>query len=165
MTGIRTFLAVTALGTTLGVSTLIWLDRQEPKEDPWESAHIVILDPGGSVMTRWAEYLLFETDDDFRLRIEGPCASACTFFLGNVSLDKVCYGDNANLGFHGAWAMGEGYLPDFTEFILRHVYPHEVSTWLRTRWDPSEQVNDPVNLDLIWTSPATFGIQHCEDVL
>lgn len=135
--------------------------------NPWDDARKVSVDLGGPVFERWADYIEMGVDGQ-KLQIHGPCASACTFFLKTVPLENVCYGEHAMLGFHGASARGITgpiYIESVTRFMLNVIYPEHVKDWLLERWDPTEQVDDPNNLDLIWTSPATFGVQKCEDVL
>lgn len=146
-----------------------YLFAQPSDPNPWDNAEIVSADLGGPLFPRYGHYVEKGLDKDYRLRIEGPCASACTFFLKPVPKENVCYGPLGKFGFHGVWVPtfgGTKYEPNVTQYMLDHIYPPEVSYWLTNQdWDPAEQVEDPQNLDMIWTSPATFGIQKCEEVI
>jgi hypothetical protein len=68
--------------------------------------------------------------------IDGPCLSACTMVLGDVSHDKICVTPHANLGFHAAYDLGpKGRAVtnlEATQLLYSH-YPSPVQAWIAAR--------------------------------
>lgn len=77
---------------------------------------------GGNVRqydARWAEH----AREGARVRIVGPCQSACTVLLGHIPRSDICVTPNASFGFHTAKsAVGTS--------ILRGAYSADISAWI-----------------------------------
>ncbi len=69
--------------------------------------------------TRW-ELLARE---GARVRIVGPCQSACTALLGHIPRDRICVTPQAGFGFHLA------HLSQATA-TLWHGYPADIKAWI-----------------------------------
>jgi hypothetical protein len=58
-----------------------------------------------------------------RIRMVGPCQSACTVLIGRIPRSRICVMPQARFGFHLATA------PSATE-ILWETYPADIRTWI-----------------------------------
>jgi hypothetical protein len=79
-------------------------------------------DRGGYVfmyVSRW-EKLQAER---VKVRIVGPCLSACTVLLGYIPRKDICVTEKASLGFHMAT------FPMVTQQLM-DIYPEDFRTWL-----------------------------------
>jgi hypothetical protein len=72
-----------------------------------------------------------------RVRIVGPCVSACTVLLSYVPRQNICVTRNAYLGFH--WAtiafhtqeLWSAYPPDIRQWISQHGGLTDQMIWLQ----------------------------------
>lgn len=79
-------------------------------------------DHGGRVAdydARWAMH----AHDGARVRIVGPCQSACTVLLGHIPRSRICVTPQASFGFHLA------HLSQATG-TLWHGYPADIKAWI-----------------------------------
>jgi hypothetical protein len=58
-----------------------------------------------------------------KVRIIGPCVSACTVLVGYIPRQNICVMPNAHLGFH--WATTEFHTQE-----LWNVYPPDIRQWI-----------------------------------
>ena len=58
-----------------------------------------------------------------KVRIIGPCVSACTVLVGYIPRRNICVMPNAHLGFH--WATTEFHTQE-----LWNVYPPDIRQWI-----------------------------------
>jgi hypothetical protein len=58
-----------------------------------------------------------------RVRIVGPCQSACTVLLGHIPRGRICVMPNASFGFHLA------HLPSATATLWR-AYQSDIRAWI-----------------------------------
>lgn len=132
---------------------------------------VVYSSPGGSIFEFIDSYNKMGQTGQ-KLEIRGVCASACTFFLGLVPKENVCYSDRAYLGFHGVYSGGLFSPPTFnqpmTEWTYNYVYPQEVIEKLNTLgWSMEHDVDTTkYPTGMIWQK-ADFlkglGYKKCED--
>jgi hypothetical protein len=72
-----------------------------------------------------------------RVRIVGPCVSACTVLVGYIPRAHICVTPNAYLGFHWATTafhtqeLWNAYPPDIRQWISQHGGLTNQLTWLR----------------------------------
>lgn len=120
--------------------------------------------PGG-VVTEFIEYYIALRDRGDRLIIAGPCASACTLFLGIMSRDRVCGIPNkARLGFHTASEMDPRF-PMVVEHSVTgtayiwSLYPEAVRRLVRIGGWNGDNPTTP-HPDLVWldTDNGLFSI-------
>ena len=77
---------------------------------------------GGSVAAydaRWAGL----AGQGVKVRIVGPCQSACTVLLGRIPRSRICVTPEASFGFHLA------HTAQATE-TLRHAYASDIRAWI-----------------------------------
>lgn len=80
-------------------------------------------------------------DEGKYLRINGLCASACTYFMKLIPSNHVCATDRAEFYFHGIYNM-LGFNKEFTQLLHPIVYPEYVLNLLKERgFDGSEDVD------------------------
>jgi hypothetical protein len=82
-------------------------------------------DHGGSVAAynaRWARLAA----RGVKVRIVGPCQSACTVLLGHIPRSRICVTPNASFGFHTAKR------PDMTALLWRS-YGGDIKGWINAR--------------------------------
>ena len=75
-------------------------------------------DHGGlvtSYVSQWAQF----ASQKAKVRIAGPCASACTVLTGYIPRKDICVTPNGSLGFHQATMQ-------FATDILLKVYPQDI---------------------------------------
>ncbi len=68
-----------------------------------------------------------------KVRIVGPCVSACTVLVGYIPRQDICVMPNAYLGFH--WAT-----TDFHTQELWSVYPADIRQWISQHGGLTNQV-------------------------
>jgi hypothetical protein len=78
---------------------------------------------GGHVPQYAARWAALAERDDVKVRIVGPCQSACTVLLGHISRNKICVTPSASFGFHLA------HNPSSTS-ILRSAYQTDITGWI-----------------------------------
>lgn len=159
-----TYIGVT---TTLGLAALIGvLAYSTPAQKPFQ----IFSSPGGSVFEFINNYG-FIRENKTPLEVRGVCASACTFFLGLLPKEQVCYDDRAYLGFHGVYRGGFMSKPEFdqpmTEWTYNYVYTPEVINKLKTLgWSMDYDIDYSKNpTGLIWVGPEfmkELGYQKCD---
>jgi hypothetical protein len=100
---------------------------------------------GGSVAAydaRWAGLAA----RGVKVRIVGPCQSACTVLLGHIPRDAICVTPGASFGFHLA------HRQDATETLL-HAYSSDIRAWIDRNGGLSDQ--------FIWLrAPEIFSYFH-----
>jgi hypothetical protein len=93
-------------------------------------------DHGGSV----AEYDATWADNavrGVRVRIVGPCQSACTVLLGHIPRKRICVTPDAAFGFHLAHlqsateTLWRAYQPDIRAWINQHGGLTQDFIWMR----------------------------------
>lgn len=72
--------------------------------------------------TRWAA----NAARGVKVRIVGPCKSACTVLLGHIPRSRICVTPKASFGFHLA------RLQTATDTLWR-AYPSDIQTWINQR--------------------------------
>lgn len=132
---------------------------------------VVYSSPGGAIF-EFIGYYNKVANEKSKLEIRGVCASACTFFLGLVPKERVCYDDKAYLGFHGVYSGGFFSPPVFnkvmTEWTYDYVYTPEVIKKLNELgWSIEHDVDQEAHpTGLIWTKGEflkDLGYQKCAD--
>jgi hypothetical protein len=92
----------------------------------WSAETIDVSDNhGGNVRqydARWAEY----GRQGVRVRIVGPCQSACTVLLAHIPRGNICVTGNASLGFHLAKSA-------YGTATLWNAYPADIQAWINAR--------------------------------
>ena len=102
--------------------------------DPVLKEMTIFFSPGGNYFT-FNEQFNNAASLGFLVRIDGPCASACTLALRNT---HVCITPRARLGFHAAAtekAVGRGRRvllidSEFTKQVFYAQYPTWVQKWV-----------------------------------
>lgn len=148
----------------LGVSTYGYVEKQK-----WENAEVITLDGGGSIFEYIEKYNRWRAEGK-KVRIEGHCMSACTYFLGLMPREDVCVSDYAYLGFHGVYInfMGQMFfIPEYSLWVRDYVYDKATVDFLLTKgFDfQTDVVSAPGQLGMIWAAGAELGVQSCEDVV
>jgi hypothetical protein len=68
-----------------------------------------------------------------RVVVDGTCNSACTLLLGSVPRERICFTEQASLGFHAAWQFDDSgrpvASPSWTRVLWRN-YPRPIRTWI-----------------------------------
>ena len=95
------------------------------------AAVVITNDRGGSVSGYRAKYAGYAAQG-LKIRIEGPCLSACTLLTIYIPNDNICIMPAAVLGFH---AERNGYgkedtLNNIDSLSLTFEYPQDISNWL-----------------------------------
>lgn len=88
-------------------------------------------DHGGSVVQydkRWAGLAA----RGVRVKIVGPCQSACTVLLGHIPRSRICVTPNASFGFHLAKKTR-------ATAILRNAYQSDIKGWIAKHGGLTEQ--------------------------
>jgi len=89
-------------------------------------------DPGGRIDQYLDRYNQIRLSGQ-RVVVDGTCNSACTLLLGSVPRDKICFTEQASLGFHSAWQFDDSgrpvASPSWTRVLWRN-YPRSVRTWI-----------------------------------
>lgn len=164
---LTTLAAVAALGLSAVFATPVITDLVKPEEKP---AVQVFSNPGGSIFEFINTYGQLR-ESGTKVEIRGVCASACTFFLGLLPKEQVCYDDRAYLGFHGVYMGGFLTAPIFdqpmTQWTYNYVYTPEVVNKLKTiGWSMEHDVDRNIHpTGLIWQKGdflKDLGYQKCD---
>ena len=68
-----------------------------------------------------------------RVVVDGTCNSACTLLLGSVPRERICFTEQASLGFHSAWQFDDSGRPVASPLwtrVLWRNYPGPIRTWI-----------------------------------
>lgn len=125
---------------------------------------VVVKDSPGGYAPDFVSYYEALDKNGIPLRIEGPCISACTFFLGTMHPSLVCATDAAEFGFHGVYEGIEGYFSKkWTAEYHSKYYPEPVREALaEAGFDGSKDVDKKAHPDgLIHLSRQTLAIRRC----
>lgn len=92
-----------------------------------EEIHVVTHDTGGSVIARWHEVTNLRVEGT-EVRIEGPCMSSCTMYLG---LPNTCVSPSASFGFHGprSGTTGRSLADTSAARLMASHYPPVLRNW------------------------------------
>ena len=89
-------------------------------------------DPGGRIDQYLDRYNQIRLSGQ-HVVVDGTCNSACTLLLGSVPRDKICFTEQASLGFHAAWQFDDAgrpvASPSWTRVLWRN-YPRPIRTWI-----------------------------------
>jgi hypothetical protein len=89
-------------------------------------------DPGGRIDQYLDRYNQIRLSGQHVI-VDGTCNSACTLLLGSVPREKICFTEQASLGFHSAWQFDDAgrpvASPSWTR-VLWHNYPRPIRTWI-----------------------------------
>jgi len=89
-------------------------------------------DPGGRIDQYLDRYNQIRLSGQHVI-VDGTCNSACTLLLGSVPRDKICFTEQASLGFHSAWQFDDAgrpvASPSWTRVLWRN-YPRPIRTWI-----------------------------------
>jgi hypothetical protein len=92
----------------------------------------ILASPGGDVVPFLK---LFETlrYSGERVIIDGPCYSACTLVLSEISRNRICVTSRAVLGFHAARLVdqdGREYDASDATRLMAASYPAAIRAWI-----------------------------------
>lgn len=89
-------------------------------------------DPGGRIDQYLAKYNQIRLSGQ-HVVVDGTCNSACTLLLGSVPRERICFTEQASLGFHSAWQFDDSgrpvASPSWTRVLWRN-YPPAIRTWI-----------------------------------
>lgn len=118
----------------LGVLALAGAVALNPSlQSPQTKTETVYGDPGGDIFTFMSHYQQMK-DSHEKLRVDGVCASACTYFLNILPQDSVCATDQAWFGFHGVYSGFGGFNEPFTQWSQAIAYPQFVRDLLKNEY-------------------------------
>jgi hypothetical protein len=98
---------------------------------------IDISDGNGGLISAYQNQWAALAAQGVRVRIVGPCVSACTILLSYVSRRNICVTPNAYLGFHWATTafhtqeLWSAYPPDIRQWISQHGGLTDHVIWLQ----------------------------------
>jgi hypothetical protein len=78
---------------------------------------------GGLLSTYQTQWSTTPAARGVKVRIVGPCVSACTILVGYIPRNNICVMPSAYLGFH--WAT-----TDFHTQGMWSVYPPDIRQWI-----------------------------------
>jgi len=84
---------------------------------------VEITDDHGGLVTSYVSQWSQLASQGVKVRIAGPCASACTVLTGYIPRKDICVTPNGSLGFHQATAQ-------FATDILLQAYPQDIRDWI-----------------------------------
>jgi hypothetical protein len=88
-------------------------------------------DPGGSITTYVTWYERISKIPGARLVIDAPCVSACTIALAYFDKTNMCITERGSFGFHlGDWGQGDEINRNYTQMLVRMMYPEWVQKWI-----------------------------------
>lgn len=97
------------------------------------NALVVIREDGGGIIRSYLQYYQIIRASGDEIRLEGKCYSACTIFTGVIPSNRVCFTDEAELGFHSAsYAIDRSYARNATLEIYEG-YPPRLKQMLKDR--------------------------------
>jgi hypothetical protein len=81
-----------------------------------------------------------------KVRISGPCVSACTILAGYIPREDICVTPNGSFGFHLA-------IPAFVTPTLWKDYPPDIQAWITRKGG--------LTLQLLWLqAPEIYRFFH-----
>jgi len=89
-------------------------------------------DPGGRIDQYLDRYNQIRLSGQ-RVVVDGTCNSACTLLLGSVPRERICFTEQASLGFHSAWQFDDSGRPVASPLwtrVLWRNYPRPIRTWI-----------------------------------
>ena len=95
--------------------------------------------PGGQV-TVFMDFWQALERSGVRVKIDGVCISACTFFLAYFPEDRICVTSRASLGFHQA-SSPSGPEPRFSRALYTMLYPAWVRQWIEAKGGLEDDVH------------------------
>ena len=108
----------------------------------------VVIDdsPGGEIDTFRSFYAALK-NSRVPVILRGICVSACTLIL-MLPKSQVCVEPTALLGFHLASDGSGTPLPEYTEALIRRLYPKAIRDWLKGQvltiehilWMPADEI-------------------------
>lgn len=151
---IAVLLSATCLGLAMHPAKAFYFEQK------YSHDLIIREDIGGRIGT-YAEKYEQVRDSGKRVRIEGPCISACTLVLGIVPRSRICITKNALLGFHAAWIPGPDGRPMTSGTgtqVLWELYPPHIRRYLQKRGG--------LNSKMIWLRGKALAsmYQQCRNV-
>ena len=158
---------VMSMGVAL-VATLSVLGYAGWNNRPFNPANTeyVYANPGGEIFSFIEKYGTMASDGKY-LKIDGLCASACTYFLNALPRDRVCATPRSSFGFHGVYlslgGLGRIFDKTMTQLIMPIVYPEFVLNILKERgFDGSEDIDETkYPTGFIWLTPKELNIKEC----
>ena len=125
------------------------------------NALVVIKADGGGIIRSYLQYYQTIRAAGDEIRLDGKCYSACTIFTGVIPAWRVCFTDNAELGFHSAaYTIDRSYAKEATEEIF-DAYPDRLKKMLKDRGWVGEEHPDLIIIkgdDL-----KTLGYRKCDE--
>ena len=102
--------------------------------------------PGGEIDTFRSFYAALK-NSRVPVILRGICVSACTLIL-MLPKSQVCVEPTALLGFHLASDGSGTPLPEYTEALIRRLYPTAIRDWLKGQvltiehilWMPADEI-------------------------
>ena len=90
-------------------------------------------DYGGLLVAYQAKWKELAAKTDVKVRISGPCVSACTVLAGYIPRENICVTPSGSLGFH----LG---IPAFITPDLWKDYPPDIQEWISRQGGLSYQL-------------------------
>ena len=98
---------------------------------------IDVSDDHGGLLSTYQNQWATLASQGVRVRIVGPCVSACTVLVGYIPRQNICVMPNAYLGFH--WAstafhtqeLWSSYPPDIRQWVSQHGGLTNQLIWLQ----------------------------------
>lgn len=119
-------------------------------------------DPGGLVWLH-SEVWQAAAATGRPVEILGRCWSACTMVMTVIPQDRICFGPNAQLGFHAAWDRGTGKRSASATKWMFDRYPKDIQNWITKRGGVGK-----MSIGEFWylTAPELWkmGYPRCEDL-
>lgn len=157
-------LGLTLAGIALAVVSAFAINNSyENRPFNPEDTMVVYASPGGEIFSHIEKYNKLDDEGKY-LKIDGPCVSACTYFLNLVKPNHVCATEKAYFGFHGIYNM-LGFLGPVVQRMHPLVYPQRVIELLKTKgFDGTRDVDRTKYPDgIIWLTREELLINPCED--
>lgn len=154
----RFWLTLVSITLLLVGSVVAWDNR------PFNPSNTISVysDGGGSIDEYQNKYGKIGYEGKY-LRINGICASACTYFMKLVPPDHVCATNRSKFLFHGIYSGLSGFDKEFTQLMHPIVYPEFVLKLLKDRgFDGSEDVDkEKYPIGLIELTREELKINAC----
>jgi hypothetical protein len=145
-------------------STIVY--AATPKAPEPFSTNVTVVEygsEGGEIFSHMRKYNQLN-DEGMYLKIDGVCASACTYFLNLVDPDHVCATDKARFGFHGIYGGMMGtFEKNYVQFVHPLVYPQYILDWLKDKgFDGTTDVDrEQYPMGLIWATREEVKVNVC----
>jgi hypothetical protein len=162
-TALTTIVTVICLGFVTMVGLLDYDGQTRRHFDPASpGVHTVYHDEGGVIEVYMNKYGKLRGEGKL-LRIDGMCASACTYFLKTWPSERVCATENSRFGFHGTYLSG--FDPKWTPIYHQEVaYPEWLNLLLAERFgfDGTKDVDQKkYPSGFLWLTRDDLRLQHC----